>query len=154
MEKIEKDFEELLQLFNKHKIHYCVVGGFAIAFYGVPRYTKDLDLFVRPDITNGKKIIQALKEFGFKSLKISEQDFAKPGFVIQLGYEPVRVDLITQIDGLTFEEVWKTKKKSVYGSEKIVLIGKKALIKNKKASGRKQDLADVEMLEGNHERNN
>lgn len=146
MEKTEKDFEELLQLFNKHKVDYCVVGGFAIAFYGMPRYTKDLDLFVRANLTNGKKIIAALKAFGFNSLKISEKDFSKPGLMIQLGYEPLRVDLLTQIDGVTFSEVWKSKKKSKYGSEAIILIGKKELIKNKMASGRKQDLADVEML--------
>lgn len=111
MEKVEKDYEELLKLFNKHKVKYCIVGAFAVAFYAVPRYTKDMDILVKPDIANGKKIINALNDFGFGILELSANDFNREGRIIQLGYEPVRVDIVTSIEGSSFEQVWKNKKR-------------------------------------------
>lgn len=147
---IEKDFEELLRLFNKHKVNYCIVGAFAVAFHAIPRYTKDLDLLVKPDIENGKRVIQALKEFGFGSLKLSPEDFAREGHFIQLGYEPVRVDVITSIDGVKFDRVWKNRKKGNFGQVTAYFIGLRELIKNKKASKRKQDLTDLEILQKAH----
>ncbi|MFZ2602849.1 MAG: hypothetical protein WAX79_02470, partial [Candidatus Omnitrophota bacterium] len=98
--KREKDYEDLLRLFNKHKVRYCIVGAFAVAFYALPRYTKDMDILVNPGIDNGRRIVNALKEFGFKSLKLTEEDFSREGKLVQLGYEPVRVDLITSISGV------------------------------------------------------
>ena len=146
MEKVEKDFQELLALFNKHKVHYCIIGAFAVAFHAVPRYTKDLDLLVEADLENGKRVVTALQEFGFGALKLKPEDFVKEGQFIQLGYEPLRVDIITSIDGVKFRHVWKNKVKGTYGPEKVFFIGLSDLIKNKKASGRKQDLADLEIL--------
>ena len=98
--RIEKDYEELLGLLNKHKVKYCIVGAYAVAFHKKPRYTKDIDIFVEPSVENGKKIVDALNEFGFESLHLSENDFAEKGRIIQLGYEPVRVDIITEIAGV------------------------------------------------------
>ena len=144
--KVEKDFEELLKLFNKHKVKYCIVGAYAVAFYAKPRYTKDLDILVQPEIKNGEKIIAALREFGFGSLDLSPEDFSEEGRVIQLGYEPVRVDLLTSIQSCSFQQVWKNKKIGKYGKEKVFFIGKNDLIRNKKSLGRKQDLADLELL--------
>jgi hypothetical protein len=146
MEKVEKDYEELLRLFNKYKVKYCVVGAFAIAFYSIPRYTKDMDILVEPSTQNGEKIVNALKKFGFGTLKLSAIDFAQKGNIIQLGYEPVRIDLLTSIDGCTFENVLKNKTKGRYGNEKVYFIGARELIKNKRASKRKQDEADIEVL--------
>ncbi len=117
--KVEKDYEGLLRLFNKHKVKYCIVGAFAVAFYAKPRYTKDIDILVEPSAGNSKKIINALNEFGFKSLGLKPADFIEKGKIIQLGYEPVRIDLITSIQGCSFEEVWKEKKKGIYGKEKV-----------------------------------
>ena len=128
--RVEKDFEELLKLFNKNKV----------------RYTKDIDILVDPDIENAKKIVKSLDEFGFKSLNLSEKDFSQEGKVVQLGYEPVRVDLITSIKGLTFKKVWENKITGPYGKEKVFFIGRDDLIKSKKISKRKIDLADLDIL--------
>ena len=147
MQKAEPDFAELLRLFNKHDVRYCVVGAFAVAAYGHPRYTKDLDVFVWPQKGNGERICRALRDFGFGSLAINPADFAKKGRVIQLGYEPVRIDLVTAIDGVTFEQVWKNKRSRKFGPVRVFFIGLDDLIKNKRTSGRKQDLADLQTLQ-------
>jgi predicted nucleotidyltransferase len=146
MEKTEKDYEELLRLLNKHKVRYCIVGAFAVAFYAIPRYTKDMDIFVEPSKQNANRILNALSEFGFESLKLSTDDFIHKGRIIQLGYEPIRVDVITSIEGCTFDEVWKNKKKGSYGKEKSYFIGLDELIRNKRSLKRKQDKADLEVL--------
>jgi len=144
--KVQKDYEELLELFNKHKVVYCIVGAYAVAFHARPRFTKDLDILVKPEHENGIRIVNALKEFGFKSRDLTEKDFSREGKIIQLGYEPVRVDIVTSIDGCTFAEIWKNRKNGLYGKQKVSFIGIKELIKNKKAAGRKQDQADLEIL--------
>lgn len=144
--KVEKDYEELLKLFNKHKAKYCIIGAYAVAFYAKPRYTKDMDILVEPSIKNGQKIVNALNEFGFKSLNLSEKDFSLRGKIIQLGYEPVRVDIITSIQGCTFKQAWKNKALGTYGKEKVHFIGINELIKNKEISKRKQDQVDLDIL--------
>lgn len=144
--KVEKDYEDFLRSLNKNRVRYCIVGAYAVAFYSRPRYTKDLDILVEPAVENGKKIIKALKEFGFESLKLSEKDFTKKGTMIQLGYEPLRIDILTSIQGMNFEEVWKRKKVGRYGKHKVNFIGMGDLAKNKKMSNRKQDQADLEVL--------
>ena len=144
--RTEKDFEELLKLFNKNKVKYCIVGAYAVGIYGAPRYTKDMDLLVEPDIANAQRIIKALNEFGFKSLGLKEKDFIQKGNIIQLGYEPVRIDLITSIKGCDFQEVWKNRTIGAYGKQKVFFIGFDELIKNKQKTGRKQDSADVSIL--------
>ncbi|MBE0426633.1 MAG: hypothetical protein IBX72_08300 [Nitrospirae bacterium] len=146
MEKVEKDYRELLELFNKHKVKYCIVGAFAVAFYAIPRYTKDLDILIEPTRANGRRILRALKEFGFGMLNLSADDFAHEGRIIQLGYEPVRIDILSSIDGCTFTEVWKNKTKGYYGNEAVYFIGIEDLIKNKRVSKRKQDRADIDIL--------
>jgi hypothetical protein len=146
MEAAEQDFAELLRLFNKHEVHYCVVGAFAVSVYALPRYTKDLDIFVEPSVENGERICRALRDFGFGSLNIKPQDFARKDRFIQLGYEPLRIDLLTSIDGVTFDRVWRHKKALRFGSEKTYFIGLGELIRNKEASGRKQDMVDLEIL--------
>ncbi len=144
--KVEKDFEELLKLFNKNKVKYCIVGAYALAFYAKPRYTKDMDILVEPDTENAQRIIKALNEFGFKNLRLRQRDFSCENKIIQLGYEPVRVDILTSIEGCNFPEVWKHKKTSRYGKQKVFFIGINELIKNKKVLKRKQDRADLEIL--------
>ncbi len=144
--KVEKDYEELLKSFNKYKVKYCIIGAYAIAFYAKPRYTKDLDILVEPSIENGKRIINALNEFGFKSIDLSERDFSQRGKIIQLGYEPVRVDIITSVQGCSFKQVWENKAMGTYGKERVHFIGINELIKSKKTSDRKQDQVDVDIL--------
>lgn len=144
--KIEKDYEELLKLFNKNKVKYCIIGAYAVAFYAKPRYTKDLDILIKADFKNGKRIVKALNEFGFKSLNLSEKDFSLKDRIIQLGYEPLRVDILTSIQGCSFEQVWKNKKTGIYGKEKVFFIGIDELIKNKKILKRQEDKVDLNIL--------
>lgn len=144
--RVEKDYEEFLRLFNKNRVRYCIIGAYAVGFYARPRYTKDIDILVEPTLKNAKRIIKALEEFGFKSLGLKEKDFAKKGKIIQLGYEPVRVDILTFIEGLSFGQIWKNKVKGTYGQEKVFFIGIEELIKNKKKSKRGQDKVDLENL--------
>jgi hypothetical protein len=143
---VQPDYEELLKLFNKHKVKYAIVGAYSVAFYSLPRYTKDLDILIEATPQNGAKIVRALKDFGFSGLKLMAQDFSKEKEVIQLGYEPVRIDLLTSIEGCTFQEVWDHKKRGTYGRQKVYFIGLNELIKNKKKLNRGQDQIDLEIL--------
>lgn len=143
---VERDFVELLRLFNKCRVRYCVVGAYAVAFHARPRYTKDLDILVEPSLANGDRIIHALKAFGFGALKLTVEDFAQPGRFIQLGYEPVRVDLLTSLEGFTFEQVWRNRVLGRYGNARVPFIGRQELIRNKALVGRPQDQADLERL--------
>jgi len=146
MAKVEKDYEELLRLFNKNKVRYCIVGAYALAFYARPRYTKDMDILVEPAIENAARIIRSLQEFGFKSLALTEKDFSQQNRIIQLGYEPLRVDILTSIEGCSFKEVWRNKITFRYGRQKAFFIGIGELIKNKKSSNSKQDKVDLDIL--------
>jgi hypothetical protein len=142
-----KDFEELLASFRRHKVKSLIIGAHAVAFHARPRYTKDLDLFVEPTAENAARVLKALDEFGFSGLGLTENDFSTPGQVVQLGIAPNRVDIATRIDGITFDEAWRSRVEAAYGSETAWYIGREALLKNKRAAGRPQDLADVEALE-------
>ncbi len=142
----QKDFKELLELFNRHKVKYVIVGAYALAFHGCPRYTGDLDLLVKPDPDNAKKIIEAIKKFGFESLNLTIEDFSSPEKVVQLGIPPIRVDLITSLTALTWEQIESHKVKGEYGSIPVYFIGKTELIINKKSLGRHKDLADIESI--------
>ncbi len=142
----EKDFEELLKLFNRNKVKYCIIGAYAVGFYGAPRFTKDMDLLVEPDSKNARRILKSLEEFGFKSLDLKESDFTQLRKTIQLGYEPVRIDLVTSIDGCDFGKVWEKRVVGSYGRQKVFFIGLSELIKNKKKTGRGQDRVDISVL--------
>ncbi|MHC5062321.1 MAG: DUF6036 family nucleotidyltransferase [Planctomycetota bacterium] len=141
-----KDFEELLGLFNDHKVEYIIVGGYALAFYGAPRFTGDIDLLVKADSENAKRILCALEGFGFGSLDLSEADFTLPNNVIQLGVPPVRVDIMTSITAIGWEKAEADKVQGDYGGTPTYFISKADFITNKKALGRKKDLADIEAL--------
>ncbi len=124
-----------------------MVGGYALAFHGYPRFTKDIDFWVWVDEENAKNILKTIKEFGFSSLDIKQDDFLSPGYVVQLGQPPARIDLLTSVTGLEFEECYKSKVHTeILGSE-IDFIDLENFKKNKKAVGRHQDLADLENLE-------
>ncbi len=142
----QRDYEDLLKLLNKHKVKYCIIGSYAVAFYARPRYTKDIDILVETNIENAKKILKALNEFGFKNVGLSVKDFNKKGRIVQLGYEPVRIDILTSIKGVSFKKIWDNKKKGTYGKQKINFVALKDLIKIKNISKRKQDIADLDIL--------
>jgi hypothetical protein len=144
---IPQDFKELLELLNSHKVEYLVVGSYALAFHGVPRFTGDIDLFVKPDLANAKHILAALSEFGFESLNISEADFTSPDNVVQLGVPPVRIDLMTSLTGVSWEKAQAGKVRGNCDNTPVYFISKQELIANKAALGRQKDLADIEALE-------
>ena len=123
------------------------MDGHALAFHAKPRFTKDIDLFVEPSSENAKRLIEALDEFGFGDVGLTEGDFSAPGVIVQLGVAPNRIDLVTAIDGVTFDEAWQGRVEGKFGSQDVYYLGKADLIRNKRASGRKQDLADLEWLE-------
>lgn len=140
------DFRELLELFNAHGIEYVVVGALALAWYGHPRYTGDIDLFVKPDPDNAQKIIAALDQFGFGGLGITIEDFTTPDRVIQLGVPPGRVDLLTSLSGITWDQVSSGSVNGEYAGVPVRYIGKADYIRNKQTVGRHRDLADIEAI--------
>ena len=144
--KVEKDYEDLLELFNKNKVRYCIIGAYAVAFYVKPRYTKDMDILVEATVDNAEKILKSLEKFGFKNAGLKKEDFIEKERIIQLGFEPIRIDLITSIEGCSFKEVWENKTVGKYGEQEVYFIGLNELIKNKKKLDRKQDQADLEIL--------
>lgn len=144
--ELQKDFKELLELFNKHKVEYVIVGAYALAFHGCPRYTADLDILIKPESNNAKKIIEAIKEFGFGSLNLTVEDFSSREKVIQLGVPPIRIDILTSLTGLTWEQISSNRAKGKYGDISVYFIGKDELVINKKVLGRYKDLADIESI--------
>lgn len=143
---LNKDFKEFLELLNKNNVEYLLVGGYAVILHGYPRYTGDIDFWIKPTDDNAKKVIKVLDQFGFSSLNLAIDDFVKEEQIIQLGNEPFRIDLITSVEGVDFEECYS--KKVNFNIDNIVIktISKKMLKKNKKASGRHKDLDDYEHL--------
>ncbi|MGB5880489.1 MAG: DUF6036 family nucleotidyltransferase [Thermoanaerobaculia bacterium] len=132
---------------NSRNVKAVIVGGHALAFHAKPRFTKDIDILVEPSPNNAKRLMQALDDFGFGDVGLTEGDFSAPGAIVQLGVAPNRIDLITAIDGVTFDEAWQGRVRGRFGSQEVFYLGKTELIRNKQASGRKQDLADLEWLE-------
>lgn len=145
--EIQQDFRDLLALFNEREVSYAIVGGYALAYHGAPRYTGDIDLLVEPDPDNAQRVVDALAEFGFGSLGLTAEDFSIMDRVIQLGYPPVRVDIITSITGVSWDEVAVGRVKGQYGDIQVYYLGLDQLLTNKRATGRKKDLADLEALD-------
>ena len=144
--KTEKDYEEFLALLNKYKVRYCIIGAFALAFHAWPRYTKDIDMLVEASADNATKILNVLDEFGFGSLNVTVEDLTTEGNIIQLGYEPVRIDIMTAIKGLDFSKIWNNRVTGPYGKQTVNYIDRQNLINLKKLSTRLQDKADLELL--------
>lgn len=144
--EIQPDFKELLALLNAHNVDYVIVGAYALAFHGAPRFTGDIDIFVKPDTKNAESILAALKEFGFDSLDLKKSDFQQPENVIQLGVPPVRVDLLTSLTDVLWQQAYSGRVEGAYGDVPVYFLGRKEFLTNKKALGRKKDLADIEAL--------
>ena len=144
---LNKDFKEFIELLDSNDVKYLVVGGYALAIHGHPRYTKDIDIWVLMDPANAKRILKSLDDFGFSQLDIKESDFLTPGNVIQLGYPPNRIDIITQATGVDFEKCFPIKVQVEIDGILVNFIDIESLKINKKAVGRLQDLADLEKLQ-------
>ena len=144
--EVQPDYRDLLELFNGHKVDYLIVGAYALAFYGAPRYTGDIDILVKPETDNAQRVIRAIDKFGFGSLGLEITDFEEPDNVIQLGVPPVRIDIITSLSGVLWEEAFNGRVEGKYGDTPVYYIGREQFILNKRAVGRKKDLADIEAL--------
>lgn len=144
--KVEKDFEDFIKLLNKYNVSYLIVGAYALALFAEPRNTGDIDIFIKRSGENAEKMLVVLKEFGFESLRLSSKDFVTKDMVVQLGVQPVRIDIISSISGVAFDEAYEFKEQKQFGKTTAYFISKEFLIKNKKASARKKDLADLELL--------
>ncbi len=144
--KVEKDFEEFIKLLNYHKVKYLVVGAYALIFHTLPRNTGDIDLFIETSETNSLRILSVLKDFGFGEIDFKKEDFLETDSVIQLGYIPNRIDIITGISGISFEDAYQNKVEGKIGSEDVYFISASDLLKNKISAGRAKDIADAELL--------
>lgn len=144
--ELSQDFKEFIQLLNAHKVDYLVVGGYAVAIHGFPRTTGDIDFWIKPDYENAKRLINALIGFGFGSVDVSIDDFTKEDSVVQLGFPPNRIDLMTSVSGITFDDCWKNKKEVEFEGEKINFISLHYLRLNKQSTGRDKDNLDLKNL--------
>ncbi len=144
---LNQDFKEFIQLLNDNQVKYLVIGGYAVAVHGYPRYTKDIDVWIEMSLENAEKLMVALTEFGFGSLGLTTEDFQTSDQIIQLGYPPNRIDLITTPDGIDFETCYQAKIEVIIDNIPVSFIDLDNLRKNKQASGRLQDLADLENLQ-------
>jgi hypothetical protein len=143
---LPRDLSEFIRSLNSRSVEYLVVGGYALAFYGTPRFTGDIDFLVRPSAENAARLERALADFGFTALGLSATDFLEPGQMIQLGYPPNRIDLLTSLTGVDFDEAWGERVAGEIDGLPVMFIGRAALVKNKRAVGRPQDLADLHAL--------
>ncbi len=144
--KLENDFLDFLELCNKHSVKYLVIGGYAVSIHGYPRYTKDLDICIESSEQNAKNMVLVLKDFGFASLGLTQEDFLKKNLVTQLGYEPLRIDILNDMDNVPFKQAWENKRDVQYEGITINFIGYAELLKLKEKAGRPQDLADIDKL--------
>ena len=144
--ELDKDFNEFVELFLEHNVRFLIVGGYALAAHGLPRATGDLDAWVWVNPENAQNIMRALNAFGFQNLSLTESDFSKEDSIIQLGYPPFRIDILTSIDGVVFDQAWEKKIVVELNGMNVPFIGREDLITNKKATGRPQDIADVSRL--------
>ncbi len=144
---LSPDFKEFIQLLNENNVRHLVVGGYAVALHGHPHYTKDLDVWVEADPRNADRLIKALEEFGFGGLDLDADDVLEPETVVQLGRPPNRIDLVADIDGVTFETSFENRREVAIDQVEVSFIGLDQLRENRRASRRHQDLADLENLE-------
>ncbi len=143
---LNQDFREFIQSLNANQVRYLVVGGYAVALHGYPRYTKDIDIWVEMTPQNATQIIQALQEFGFGSLGLKVRDFLEADTIVQLGYPPRRIDILTTLPGVDFVDCFEARNVVGFEGVQVNFINLDDLIKNKRAAGRAQDLADIENL--------
>ena len=144
--RLNNDLKEFLELLNSHGVDYVIVGAHSLAFHGRPRYTGDLDILVRATPENAAKLVGLLNQFGFADSGFKESDFTEPEQTIQLGRAPNRIDLLTSIGGVSTDEAFATKISAILDAIPVFILGKDALIRNKRAVGRPQDLADLDAL--------
>jgi len=143
---MNQDFLDLLRAFIDRNVRFMVVGAYALGVHGRPRATGDLDVWVDPTADNAERVIRALEQFGAPMGQITAADFSRPGIVFQMGLPPLRIDVLTELSGLTFSEAWSSRTQAAFGPLTVDVIGREAFVKNKRATGRAKDLGDIEAL--------
>jgi hypothetical protein len=143
---MNQDFVDLLRAFNDHNVRFLVVGAYALGVHGRPRATGDLDVWIDATPENATRVMTALRHFGAPPGLVTEADFGRPGIVFQMGLPPFRIDVLTQLSGLTFADAWPDRAAAAFGPVTVGVIGREAFIKNKRATGRMKDLGDIESL--------
>lgn len=143
---IAQEFREFVACLNARDVRYLIVGGYAVGFHGRPRYTKDLDVWIDRTPPNVSLLLKALDDFGFGSVGLTEKDFLEPDQVIQLGYPPLRIDMLTSLSGVEFDSCYQKREVLQTEGVEVMVIDLEGLRTNKQASGRHQDLADLENL--------
>ena len=144
---MNRDFSDMLFALSAEGVEYLVVGAYALAAHGLPRATGDIDIWVRPTRENAARLWRALARFGSPLATVSEEDFTRPGTVFQIGVAPNRIDILTHIDGVSFEDAWPRRVVQPVEGADVPVIGRADLVRNKRATGRTRDLADAEQLE-------
>jgi len=149
---LSDDLHEFLKLLDSTKVEFVLVGAYALAYHGAPRFTEDIDFFVSTSPKNAEKLLAVIEEFGFGSLGLRLEDFQKPDMVIQLGRAPNRIDLLTGIDGVTWEDVWEKRQQSQIDGFPVAVIDLESLCQNKEKTARDQDLIDLKRLRQREEK--
>jgi predicted nucleotidyltransferase len=143
---LNQDFKEFIASLNANQVRYLIIGGYAVAFHGYPRYTKDIDIWIERSAANAARMVKALEDFGFGSLGLEVKDFLEVDQIIQLGYPPARIDLLTSAPGVDFEQCYASRVEVDIEGVRVNFIDLDNLRRNKRAAGRMQDLADLENL--------
>ncbi len=143
---LPQDFGDFLRLLNVKKIKYLLIGGYAVGYYGYPRATADMDIWIAVSEENAKRMTEALNQFGMNAPELDESIFLKPGKMVRMGYPPIRIEIFTEVSGVEFEQCYARRKEVTIDGIKVKIISRKDLLKNKKASGRHKDLNDLENL--------
>lgn len=144
--KLEEDFLDFIRLCNERDVRYLVIGGYAVNVHGYVRYTKDIDIAIDVSEVNAEKITLVIQDFGLGSLGLTKNDFLKKNFITQLGHEPVRIDILNDVQGVAFEDAWQNRKVIEYEDAAINFVGLEELLILKTIAGRMQDLTDIEKL--------
>jgi hypothetical protein len=145
--RLQKDLREFIELLNSTKVKYVLVGGHAVAYHGFPRFTGDIDFYIESSASNLALVAKVLTDFGFASLAAQVSPASAAGMIFQLGRPPHRIDLVTAIDGVSFEEAWENREPALLDGLPVSILSKSLLIRNKRASGRPKDLEDARQLE-------
>jgi len=143
---VSSDYEDLFKTLNVYQIKYLVVGAYAVMHYTQPRYTKDIDVWIIPELNDVQKVFDALREFGAPLKNIKPEDFSDKEMILQMGMAPVRIDIMMSVPGVSYTNAWQNRKKIKYGQTQIYLLGKEDLVAAKKQAGRPQDKIDLDKL--------
>ena len=148
MVELAPDFDEFFGSLIAHGVEFLVVGAYALAYHGAPRYTGDIDVLLKPTTENAARLLDALSTFGFPPMNLEPGQVIEPSRIIQMGVEPVQIHVMSDISGVTWDEAWASRVEARCGSRDLPFIGRAEFIRNKRAAGRLKDLADIEALEG------